>query len=184
MEALTLDQLRAVMISCKPDRAALFLDPINQTMVEFQIDETAQRVACFLAQIGHESGDLRYVRELASGEAYEGRRDLGNTEPGDGQRFKGRGLIQITGRSNYQRLGEALGIELTIEPEKLEEPSLATRSAGWFWKLRNLNHYVDENDFTTLTKRINGGLNGLSDRLEHYKRACRMLNITPMIVSD
>lgn len=143
-------------------------------MMEFEIDNP-ERQAAFLAQIAHESGSLRYVRELASGEAYEGRADLGNTEPGDGQRYRGRGLIQITGRSNYQACGDALGVDLVGNPELLEGPDLACRSAAWFWKAKGLNELADNGDFKLITKRINGGYNGYEDRVAFHERAQQVL---------
>lgn len=129
----------------------------------------------FLAQIGHESGQLRYVRELASGEAYEGRKDLGNTQPGDGVRYKGRGLIQVTGRNNYALCGKALGLPLVEKPEMLELPEYAVESAGWYWNSRNLNSLCDLNRFDLLTKRINGGLNGYADRYKLYQNAFNVI---------
>jgi len=179
MTELTSDQLKKIMPSAKAETADSFVDPLNQTFTEFEIDND-QRAACFLAQVGHESGALRYVKELASGEAYEGRKDLGNTEPGDGVRFKGRGLIQITGRANYRACGEALGEDLENNPEKLEEPLLAARSAGWFWGTRKLNDLADKGDFRTITKRINGGFNGLQDRLDYYGRARDVFGLPPV----
>lgn len=143
-------------------------------MEEFEID-TPLRQAAFLAQIAHESGSLKYVRELASGGAYEGRADLGNTEPGDGVLFKGRGLIQITGRANYRDCGQALGLDLLDDPSALEQPENACRSAAWFWYSRKLNDLADRGDFRTITKRINGGYNGYQDRLKYYERAKKVL---------
>ena len=147
-----------------------FLDPINKTLEEFEIN-TPQRIRMFLAQIGHESGQLRYRKELASGAAYEGRKDLGNTAPGDGVRYKGRGLIQITGKYNYGLASLALGLPLLEKPELLEEDLNACRSAGWFWYKSNLNALADMGKFETITRRINGGLNGYSDRYKLYQRA-------------
>lgn len=147
-----------------------FLDPINKTLEEFEIN-TPQRIRMFLAQIGHESGQLRYRKELASGAAYEGRKDLGNTKPGDGVRYKGRGLIQITGRNNYGLASLALGLPLLEKPELLEEDLNACRSAGWFWYKSNLNALADMGRFETITRRINGGMNGYSDRYKLYQRA-------------
>ena len=143
-------------------------------MDEFEIN-TVERQSMFLAQIAHESGGLRYVRELATGEAYDGRLDLGNTEPGDGARYKGRGLIQITGRANYRDCGSALGVDLIGNPELLESPEFACRSAAWFWKSRGLNEMADRGDFKMVTKRINGGYNGYQDRLKYYEAAQRIL---------
>ena len=129
----------------------------------------------FLAQIGHESGQLRYTEELASGAAYEGRKALGNTEAGDGVKYKGRGLIQITGRSNYALCGLALDLPLLEKPELLKSIPYSVLSAGWFWSNNNLNSYCDKGDFYGLTKRINGGLNGIEDRVLLYKRACEAI---------
>ena len=130
----------------------------------------------FLAQIGHESGQLRYVRELASGEAYENRSDLGNTQPGDGVRFRGRGLIQLTGRYNYEAIERELGLSVLENPQLLETPENAARSAGWFWYRNNLNALADLGKFDTITRRINGGLNGKEDRDRLYALACKVIN--------
>lgn len=155
-------------------RASAFFAPLTAAMGEFGIDSPA-RQAAFLAQVGHESGQLRYVRELASGAAYEGRRDLGNVVAGDGVRYKGRGLIQITGRANYKECGRALGLDLVANPELLEEPLNACRSAAWFWNSRGLNALADEGDQRAITRRINGGYNGLDDRLALFAVAERVL---------
>lgn len=171
---MTLEELQRIMPHAGP-RASVFLPYLNAAMAEYGID-TPERQAAFLAQIAHESGSLRYVKELASGGAYEGRADLGNFEPGDGIRYKGRGLIQITGRANYAACGDALGIECVERPELLESPEYACRSAGWFWQTKGLNELADRGDFVRITKRINGGTNGLMDRQEHWDRARRVLN--------
>ena len=168
---ITLDDLRAICPGTSTGRLAVFVEPLNDAMREFEIDANPARETHFLAQICHESGAFHYVRELASGEAYEGRGDLGNTEPGDGVRFKGRGLIQITGRSNYRECGDALGLDLLANPELLEEPINASRSAGWFWQTHNLNELADRGDIKAITKRINGGLNGFSDRQSYLALA-------------
>ncbi len=132
---------------------------------------TSKRENAFLAQIAHESGEFRYLHELASGAAYEGRKDLGNTEQGDGIRFKGRGLIQLTGRSNYQLISNDLGVDFVSNPELLEQPQYAAESAGWFWNLKKLNRLADIGDFVLITKRINGGTNGLLNREGYWKKA-------------
>lgn len=149
---------------------------LSLTMAEFQID-TPKRAAAFVAEIGHESGQLRYTEEIASGEAYEGRLDLGNTQAGDGRLYKGRGLIQITGRANYRDAGHALGLDLIESPKRLAEPELATRSAGWFWKSRSLNRYADTDAFGSLTKAINGGYNGIDDRIQLWLAARRVFEV-------
>nr|WP_286202492.1 glycoside hydrolase family 19 protein [Comamonas sp. JC664] len=132
---------------------------------------TPKRKAAFLAQLAHESGQLRYMEEIASGAAYEGRRDLGNTQPGDGVRYKGRGPIQLTGRANYRAAGRALGIDLEGNPQRAKDPDVAFRIAGWYWSSRNLNTYADAGNFREVTRRINGGYNGLADREMYYRRA-------------
>ena len=167
---ITGDDLRAICRS-KATTIDRFVRPLNAAMDEFGISENVQRETAFLAQIAHESGGFRYARELASGEAYEGRADLGNTEPGDGVRFKGRGLLQITGRNNYNRVGDALGVNLIDDPSQLEYPTLACRSAAWWWADRGLNDLADRGDFLRITKRINGGTNGWADRLALFERA-------------
>jgi putative chitinase len=170
---MTFDQLCKIMPYAGP-RAVLFLSGLNATMLEFNIN-TPLRQAAFLAQVGHESGQLKYLKELASGAAYEGRKALGNTQAGDGMRYKGRGLIQITGRANYQACGTALGIDLINRPELLETPLLACRSAGWFWSAHGLNELADKGDQVAVTKRINGGTNGLADRLALFAVAVKVL---------
>lgn len=174
--SLALDQLRAIMPSAGK-RAEIFLASLNAAMEEFGID-TPARQAAFLAQVAHESGSLHYTRELASGAAYEGRADLGNTEPGDGVKFRGRGLIQITGRTNMSRCSLALyndAQHLLDHPEILELPDPACRSAGWFWLAHHLNEPADRGEFERITRVINGGTNGLADRLAFYERAQKVL---------
>ncbi|WP_027469165.1 glycoside hydrolase family 19 protein [Deefgea rivuli] len=175
---ITEHQLRA-MYPGAGRRAALFLPHLNAALIEFAID-TPARAAAFLAQVGHESGQLLYVKELASGAAYDTgskAKALGNTPAadGDGRLYKGRGLIQITGRSNYAACSKALGVDLLANPSKLETPELAARSAGWFWASNDLNRYADKGDFVGLTRRINGGTNGLTDRQAIWARAKAVL---------
>lgn len=174
---LTLSQLSLVCQHAHTQTLARFADPLHEAMVEFGIT-TPLREAAFIAQICQESGEFQYVRELASGNAYEGRKDLGNTQPGDGMRFKGRGLIQVTGRTNYALCGAALGLDLIYHPELLEIPGPACRSAGWFWALHKLNFLADEPDFPGITKRINGGLTHEKEREAYYEKAKRVLGIT------
>jgi len=173
MTLLTATQLKHILPLAGP-RADSLCTPLNAAMAEFGIS-TPARQAAFIAQVAHESGQLRYVRELASGAAYEGRADLGNTEPGDGIRFKGRGLLQLTGRANYRACGAALGLDLTSHPELLEQPVPACRSAGWFWKTRGLNEFADAGDQVRITRRINGGTNGLAERLAYFDIARKVI---------
>lgn len=172
-------ELRNIMPSAGM-RAEVFAMPLTYAMAEFHI-ETAAQQAAFIAQIAHESGQLRYTRELwgptIAQTRYEGRTDLGNVVYGDGKRFMGRGLIQVTGRSNYVKCGFGIGLDLIANPELLETPENASRSAAWFWFNAGLNQYADSGDFTTLTKRINGGLNGLADRLTYWERAKQELGV-------
>ena len=168
-------QLLQIMPYAGQRRVNTFIEPLMAAMAEFCIN-TPARQASFVAQIGHESGQLQYVRELASGDAYEGRRDLGNTAPGDGRRYKGRGLIQITGRANYAACGAALGLDLLAQPELLEQPANACRSAAWFWRTHGLNELADSGDQVKVTRRINGGTNGLAERLALFSVARRVLS--------
>jgi putative chitinase len=167
---IDLHTLQVICPQTKATRLSLFVEPLNATIVEFDI----QRVPEFLAQIAHESGGFHYVRELASGAAYEGRADLGNTEPGDGRKFRGRGLIQLTGRANTAACSRALfgDDRLLDSPELLEQPDLAARSAGWFWDSRGLDQIAD---FERMTRKINNGLNGLADRYTYLGRAREVL---------
>lgn len=171
---MTKEELKQCLPFAKDENIEKFFGPINATIEKYQIN-TPKRLAAFLAQLAHESGSFKYVREIASGEAYEGRKDLGNIQPGDGVKFKGRGLIQITGRTNYTKLGEAFKQDFITNPEKLEQPLFATLSAGWFWSMHGLNQLADKGDFILITKRINGGTNGLADRQAHWERCKKVL---------
>jgi putative chitinase len=160
------------------DRATTFLAFLEGAMDEFEIN-TPQRQAAFLAQIAHESGSLRFLVELwgptQAQARYETRYDLGNIAPGDGYKYRGRGLIQLTGRGNYQRAGDALGADLIAKPELLCEPSLACRSAAWFWKTHGCNELADAGLFEKVTRTINGGLNGYAERLGFWEKAKEVL---------
>ncbi|MDK1394851.1 glycoside hydrolase family 19 protein [Pseudomonas protegens] len=165
-------------------KAGVFVPALNAAMSKYGII-TRLRMAAFIAQIGHESGQLLYVRELGSNQ-YLSKYDtgtlakrLGNTPEadGDGQKYRGRGLMQVTGRANYEACSEALfsDARLLNTPELLENPVYAALSAGWFWQRAGLNNLADKGDFLTITKRINGGTNGLADREALYERALRVL---------
>lgn len=187
---MTLGQLRTVCTTTVgAGRAGLF-HPWLQVYLPLYDINTPEREAAFIAQILHESGEFRWVRELG-GDAYLAKYDtgalaarLGNTpEPdGDGQRYRGRGLIQITGLYNYARCGEALDIDALGAPELLETPQYAVASACWFWQRAGLNALADQDRFGVITRRINGGLNGYEDRCRYHRRARAALGITQGIV--
>lgn len=161
------------------NRAKRWTEPLSAAMELYDIG-TPVRQAAFIAQVGHESGRLVYVKELwgptDAQKRYEGRKDLGNTQPGDGFRYRGRGLIQITGRANYSTAADALNEPLIDFPEILEQPDIAALSAAWFWNSRGLNKLADAGDQKAICKRINGGLNGFNDRLILYTKAIEVLN--------
>jgi predicted chitinase len=182
------EQLRAVMPGVSAIRSARFLPFLQAAMTEFAVDRPA-RVAAFIAQLAHESGQLRFMEEIWGPTDQQRRYEppgelaarLGNTEPGDGRRFKGRGPIQITGRANYQRFGGLLTVDLVSEPERAALPELAFRIAGLFWLKKGLNELADlatPDAFREITRRINGGFNGLEDRRRFYAAARVALGVT------
>lgn len=169
----------ATATGARIDRAETFQPIIDRAAGDFDIN-TPERMAAFLAQVGHESGGLHWLVELwgptPTQSRYEGRADLGNTVEGDGYRYRGRGLIQLTGRANYQAASDALATDFVGSPELLGDPEYAVRSAMWFWKSRGLNELADAGDFERITRRINGGLNGESERLALYAAAQEVLS--------
>lgn len=198
-------QLASVMPRAK---SAIWFGPLTAAMAERDID-SPQRMAAFLAQIAHESGEMTRIEERLSytakrmtqvwpsrfpdeaaaapfagnpqrlaNKVYAGRMGNGDEASGDGFRFRGRGLIQLTGRSNYATAGTALGLDLLGNPDQLLQPEPAARSAAWFWKSRGLNELADhrpgdddQQDFTRITKLINGGTAGLAERLAYWAKA-------------
>lgn len=172
---MTSDSLKKIYIHTSDSLIDRFIEPINIVMQKYEIN-TMLRQAAFIAQIGHESGELRYKEEIASGKAYDTGKlaiALGNTPEadGDGQRFKGRGLIQLTGKNNYLAFAKDHDMSLEKTIEYLKTDLGATESAGWFWNKKNLNYLADLQQFTKITKRINGGINGLKDRQRLYTLA-------------
>jgi putative chitinase len=166
-------KLRGTIPRAREADIAKFFPQMVPALLTYAID-TPLRPAYFLAQIGHESDALRFTEELASGDAYENRADLGNTQPGDGRKFKGRGLIQLTGRSNYEKYGRAKGRNFTDGDNGsviATDPQLAVDVACWFWKTHGLNELADQDDVRAVTQRINGGLNGLADREDYLLRS-------------
>jgi len=204
---LTADILRAALPAARPTHIAQFVVPLAEACAEWGID-TPVRLAAFLAQIAHESGQLRilaenlnysaealwrtfprhfdvaqataYARqpERIANRVYAGRMGNGDEASGDGWRYRGCGLIQITGHDNYAACGTALGLDLLTRPESLEQPVAAARSAAWFWHRHDLNRFADVRDIEVITKRINGGLIGLDDRKACYARACTALEVS------
>lgn len=179
---ITKQQLKQIMPFAKMNDINVYIGPLNRAMENYQIN-TPVRIAAFLAQLAHESGSLRYRKEIASGEAYDTgskAESLGNTpeKDGDGQRYKGRGPIQITGLANYKLLSKDTGIDFVGSPEKLEQPLYGSIAAGWFWNKKKLNKLADLNtseSFVKITKLINGGTNGLEDRIKHWNTAKKVL---------
>lgn len=178
---IDLKQLLLILPNLGPSRAGRFLAPLNTAMAAWDIN-TPQREAAFLAQIAHESGGLTRWREIASGKAYEGRADLGNIFPGDGPKYKGGGPIQLTGRANYRKAGRAIKVNLEAHPELIMRPEVGFAVAGWFWtREKKLNALADlgiPQAFIAITRRINGGLNGLRSRQMYWTRAKKALGIS------
>ncbi|TNC93034.1 MAG: chitinase [Thalassolituus sp.] len=172
-KALTPDALAAVMPSASSRVVEKYFPLLNHQCDCHSAISSPLRLSHFLAQIGHESLSLQLTEELASGEAYEGRDDLGNTQPGDGVRFKGRGLIQLTGRYNYERYAVFADLDTSDEhwPEQLCSPEHALAVSLWFWEQRGLADKADKDDVKGITKAINGGYNGLADREAYLARA-------------
>lgn len=167
-------QLLQAAIGCSAERAALYAQPLADACARYGITGPV-RLAAFLAQIAHESGALRYTAEIwgptPAQQRYEGRKDLGNIGAGDGYLYRGRGLIQVTGRANYAAMSARLGVDLEAAPELLERPEFAALSAADWWAANGCNALADAGDFSALTRRINGGTNGLEDRLQRWARA-------------
>ena len=132
---------------------------------------TKLRIAHFMGQVTHECAGFRTTEEFASGAAYEKRKDLGNNQTGDGKRFKGRGLIQLTGRANYNKIGKKLSLPLEDNPELAAEPVISLKIACEYWQIRNINASSDRDDLIKVTKLVNGGLNGLEDRRKYLQKA-------------
>lgn len=133
--------------------------------------------AHFMAQCGHESGGFRYMEEIASGAAYEGRKDLGNVFEGDGKRYKGRGPIQLTGRANYRRVGRKIGLDLENNPTLVSDPSIGMWCALEFWDEKGLTPLAKADEITKITKLINGGTTGLDDRKARLAQMKKVMGI-------
>lgn len=181
---LTLEQVKAICKNAPVGRLAVYVEPLNGSFDEFDIC-TALEQAHFMAQAAHETNEFLWTTELASGAAYEGRTDLGNDEPGEGVRFKGRGIFQLTGDDNYVNAGTEIWGDpdlLRYNPEKAAEPEAACRIAGWYWKRNRLSAMAARDDAKGITKAINGASTDgppshLLRRLEYLAKAKRALGI-------
>lgn len=180
---MTGEQLKRIMPKALSSNINKYLPYLNELMPEFGIN-TQLRCAHFLAQVAHESGELRYNTEIASGKAYDTGRlaiALGNTPKadGDGQKYKGRGLIQLTGTNNYRKFNTYIhdvlkeDVDVLKYPEKVAEPRFAVMTACWFFKTGGCLALADKDDVRAVTKRVNGGYNGLQSRQAYLARAKR-----------
>ncbi|MFF0491218.1 glycoside hydrolase family 19 protein [Nocardia sp. NPDC004068] len=180
LDGISVEQLTAIMPGLPTDLAERYLPALNAALWEGEIT-TRLRRAAFLAQLAHESGQLRYFEELGDDEYFRqydpdgANPAAGNTEPGDGPRYHGRGPIQLTGRANYREAGAALGLDLEGDPELAARPDIGFRIAQWYWNSRDLNQLADAADFVAITRAINGGYHGLADREAYYYRALEVL---------
>lgn len=175
---ITESQVRRIMPNAPNENVRGFVESFNQWADTFGIT-TKLRAAHYLAQVAHETGQLRWLEEIASGKQYEGRKDLGNTQPGDGVRFKGRGLLQTTGRANYQAYADSeycVG-DLMSHPEWLAKFPGAQKASMFFWKKKKLNALADKDDANSVTRRINGGYNGLAQRKYYLRVAKKVLYV-------
>ncbi len=181
---ITESQLQQIMPTLPQAKRQMYLPFLNAIPPIYEIN-TPLREAAFLAQIAHESGELKFWEEIwgptAAQKRYEPPSDLarrlGNTQPGDGKRYKGRGPIQITGRANYRKYGGLLNFDLEGNPDLAATPQVGLQVACMYWKTNGLNELADASDFVTITRRINGGLNGLADRQKYYEKAKNALGI-------
>jgi len=184
---VTAEQLQSIMPRLRPEKNAELLPFLTAAMTEFAIEAPA-RAAAFLAQLAHESGQFRFMEEIWGPTPAQKRYEpvttlsaaLGNTSAGDGKLFKGRGPIQLTGRANYQRFGDLLAVDLVADPLRAAAPAVAFRVAGLFWSKKGLNELADTataDAFKEITRRINGGTNGLAERLAFYATAREVLGV-------
>ena len=179
---LTDAQLQQISPRLAAAKRQLYLPHLNQALQTYGVD-TLQRTAAFIAQLAHESGEFRWMEEIWGPTDPQRRYEppgtlaarLGNTQPGDGKRFKGRGPIQITGRFNYAKYGALLGVDLVAKPELAAMPEFAFATAGLYWQSNGLNELADAGDFVKITRRINGGTNGLPDRQKYHALALGVL---------
>ncbi|MFD3811180.1 glycoside hydrolase family 19 protein [Rhodococcus sp. NPDC058639] len=171
---VTPDELARIVPGVAPEKINEFIAPLNDAMLQNGID-TPVRQAAFIAQLAVESDSFRTFEEYASGRAYEGRADLGNTQPGDGERYKGRGAIQITGRHNYEKLSQHTGVDFVANPELLATKENAFTTAAWYWTSRNLNQVADTAGIVRVSELVNGGHHALQRRVADFERGLSVL---------
>lgn len=187
---LTTQQIKLIYPNIKLDKLKSYTEAFNKIFPEYGIN-TAKRIAAFLGQVGVESGELKYDRELASkynkrdvtnpyesvGTLYEGRKNLGNTEPGDGPRYIGRGILQLTGRANYTSMSKKLGIDLVNNPELARNPEISTKIACQYFKERDLLTLADDWNLEEITRRVNGNAKlHLELRIKYSEKALAILS--------
>ena len=206
MIELTIDILAECLPDAKRSNLEKFVEGLNETFEHFEIDN-ANRMAMFIAQTAHESGNfaatqenLNYSAKGLSGtfkkyfpteesatpyarkpekianRVYGARMGNGPESSGEGYKYRGRGIIQLTGKDNYKNCGKALGLDLLADPDSVAKNPVAVLSAGWFWDTRKLNTWADKGDVLTVTKKINGGTIGLEDRTKHYDHIVEVLH--------
>lgn len=186
---ITESQLKSIFPLCKADKLKVYTAAFNEVLPQFDMD-TPKRIACFLGQVGHESAQLKYDKELGSswnkknpkdpnepvGTKYEGRKNLGNVKPGDGPKFIGRGILQLTGRENYTTYSKKLGIDLVGNPELACDPVVATKIACQYFRDRGLIELSDKLDVDTITLKVNGKAKlGLEERKHFTQKALQVL---------
>jgi putative chitinase len=151
------------------------INDLNACLVRFQIN-TSVRIRHFISQISHESGGGKWMKELASGDDYEGRKDLGNTQPGDGRKYKGAGFIQLTGRANYSDFSKYMNDPKVMDGVDYVALNYPATSAGFWWYNNRMNALCDRNPLIEeVTRKVNGGLRGIEDRKVYYNRCLEVI---------
>ena len=173
---LTKEIILKIVPTANKELVSHLVPHFNTYFPQYDIN-TVNRISFFIGQCAEESASFRTLTEYASGAEYEGRKDLGNTHEGDGKRYKGRGIIQITGRFNYRKYGQILGLDLENNPELAKDPEVCVRVACEYWKSHSINKNADANDIVGATKKINGGTNGLSQRTAYIKKAQKIIKV-------
>lgn len=173
--ALSVTKARLLRLApaAKPDILEGIAEGFDRLASEHGVD-TRQRLCHFLAQAAHETDGFRTLEEYGGARyylRYEGRQDLGNVQAGDGVRYHGRGIFQLTGRANYRRFGRILGINLEALPERAAEPALSLAVAFAYWSERAINAAADADDVAAVTTLVNGGRNGLAERAAYLQAA-------------